>query len=94
MNFHTALVNDFYLPTDFAEQLESYYILHWEVQYVRKMLIKEKDIIVHREVSYTPIFEIVDWQSLHPRDVLKLSFRKPYYEDAIPNYVLIKKLGT
>lgn len=90
---HAALVNDFHLPPGFAEQLQSYYVLHWEVRYVKRVLTLNDDVIPHNGVAYIPIFQITDWINLQPRDVLIISFRETV-DPNDPNYVLIKKLGT
>lgn len=89
---HTALVNDFHLETKYAEELRSYYVLHWELGHLLRIIQRNKDnTVLHNGITYIPIFQF------HPtwddRTTLRMSFRETLF-DKDPNYVLIKKLGS
>lgn len=93
MNFHTALVNDFHLETIYAEQLKSYYVLHWRGDYLRSYLHMHNGYIEHNGVVYVPIFKDNALGTPTFAQIVRLSFRETV-DPNDPNYVLIKKLGT
>lgn len=89
--FHSAIVNDFMLQSSYAECLESYYKLHWELQYLMTQLTDDMTI-KHGGKEYIPIFKAGIVGSMNPKQQCVLSFRETAINSTIPNYVLIKAM--
>lgn len=99
VGFHTALCNDFHLIPEHAEQLASYYVLHWTLEHTIRVIQKDSyGQILHNGVRYVPIFKAGCLEGLAGDRILRISFREStLYQKAsanIPNYVLIKPLGS
>lgn len=90
MDFNVALLNSFNLPSKHQVRLKSYFVLHWQMEYLLRKL-DDKSLLVHDGITYIPVFQFKFHHAYLSRQ-LRLSFRETANADE-PNYVLIKLLG-
>lgn len=84
---HVAMVNEFALPYYIRAELKSYYVLHWQKDYLFHK-IDCNGMITHADVEYIPIFKTALNNPLITG--VRLSFREAHPYLCIPAYVLIK----
>lgn len=90
MNFDVAILNEFDLREEHRNKLKSYYLLHWQFQYLIRKL-NDDGTLTHADVTYIPIYKD-SWVSMNPTTQVKLSFRSVFSMTGDRNYVLIKAL--
>jgi len=91
-DLHVKLVNDFELPLSYQSELDSYYLLHWNIIYFFAQCHASVDgKIEHNRQLFIPVFKSESF-ALDTNTQLRLSFRVTPIGSDIPNYVLVKAL--
>lgn len=85
-----ALVNDFHLSPAYQSSLQSHYLLHWEISYLKEKLFRDGNLLEHNGVIYIPV--IPSWLHTKNEGNVKLSFREPF-NHLIPPFVVIRSLS-
>lgn len=91
-SFHSAILQDWYLPPEFKYRLEKYYLLHWQREYFEEQSFAGAGMITHQGVEYLIVYYNTTPLILTKYQEVKLSFRRFDSKQYHYGYVLVTPL--